>query len=226
MCIIAPSLLEADYQRLGEQLGRIEAAGAEYVHIDVMDGNFVPNISFGMKMIKGLRDASGLVFDVHMMVQEPIRFVEKVKDAGADYMIVHYEACGDILKTLKEIKHADMCAGIALNPETQEDVISEDILQMADVIHVMTSVPGREGEPFIAKSLDKIRRIRKRVEGQGTDQKIETDGCITFDNVSKVVQAGADIIVSGKALFYGDLEENIRRMRMLAERVSCVGGEA
>lgn len=217
MCIIAPSLLEADYQHLGEELARIEQAGAEYVHFDIMDGTFVPNLSFGIKMIQGLRGAAKLVFDVHMMVQEPVRFVKKLRDAGADTVIVHYEACENILETLQEIKGCGMKAGLALNPESSEDLLTDELLQAADVIHVMTVRPGREGEAFIPGSLDKIHHIRQMLKRCKLRRPIETDGNIGFHNVQEVILAGSDIIVSGKALFHGDLKENIRRMRELTD---------
>lgn len=215
MCIIAPSLLEADYCQLGRELSRIEKAGATYVHLDVMDGSFVPNLSFGMKMIRGLRKATKLVFDVHMMVYEPARFILQLKEAGADRVIVHYEACQHLQETLKEIQNAGMRAGIALNPESHEELLTRELLQTADIIHVMTVHPGREGEVFIPESLKKIRHIRRMLEGYGMYRAIETDGNIGFDNVEEVVLAGSDIIVSGKALFCGNLEKNIDRMKKL-----------
>lgn len=217
MCGIAPSLLEADYRQLGRELLRIERAGAEYVHLDIMDGNFVPNLSFGIKMIRGLRDSTNLIFDVHMMVCEPIRFIPQLTEAGADHVTVHIEACEQVRETLEEIRYCGMKAGIALNPESDEGMLSKEVLQAADIVHVMTVYPGREGEMFIPASLKKIRNIRKMLEDYRMEKPIETDGNIGFDNVEEVVDAGADIIVSGKALFHGNLEKNIQRMREMVQ---------
>ena len=175
MCIIAPSLLEADYKCLGEQLKIMEKAGAEYVHIDVMDGNFVPNLACGMKMIHGLKDAAHLVFDVHLMINEPIRFVKRIQEAGADVISVHYEACSNVEETLKEIKNCELRAGIVLNPETSEEVLTEEIWKLADVIQVMTVHPGREGQHFIEDTLNKIEKIRKRSTETGEWKDIEVD---------------------------------------------------
>ena len=217
MCGIAPSLLEADYRQLGRELLRIERAGAEYVHLDIMDGNFVPNLSFGIKMIRGLRDSTNLIFDVHMMVCEPIRFIPQLKEACADHVTVHIEACEQVRETLEEIRCCGMKAGIALNPESDEGMLTKEVLQAADIVHVMTVYPGREGEMFIPASLKKIRNIRKMLEDYRMEKPIETDGNIGFDNVEEVVDAGADIIVSGKALFHGNLEKNIQRMREMVQ---------
>lgn len=218
MCGIAPSLLEADYRQLGRELLRIEKAGAEYVHLDIMDGNFVPNLSFGIKMIQGLRESTNLIFDVHMMVREPMRFIPQLKEAGADHVTVHAEACERIGETLEEIRRCGMKAGIALNPESDEGMLNQELLRAADIVHVMTVHPGREGEVFIPASLKKIRNIRKMLEDYGMEKPIETDGNIGFDNVEEVVFAGADIIVSGKALFHGNLEKNIQRMREMVRQ--------
>lgn len=216
MCIIAPSLLEADYKCLGEQLKTMKKAGAEYVHIDVMDGNFVPNLSCGMKMIHGLKGAADLVFDVHLMVNEPVRFVKRMQEAGADVISVHYEACSNVEDTLREIKKCGVRAGIVLNPETSADVLTDRIWQLVDVIQVMTVHPGRDGQHFIEESLDKIKDIRQQSVKLEEWKDIEVDGSINFENVGKVVKAGANIIVSGKALFTGNLAENIAQMKQQA----------
>lgn len=220
MCIIAPSLLEADYQCLGKQLGIIEKAGAEYVHIDIMDGNFVPGLSFGMKMVEGLRSAGNLIFDIHMMVVEPIRFLEQLHLAGADVVTVHYEACRDICGTLHAVKNLGMHAGIALNPETPVTCLNEEIIALADVIQIMTVRPGLEGQKLIPETLEKIRSVKKRLRDMGRPVYLEADGGITFSNGKEVSKAGADIIVSGKALFEGELESNIRKMKQLVT-VQC-----
>ena len=228
MCIIAPSLLEADYKCLGEQLKTMEKSGAEYVHIDVMDGSFVPNLACGMKMIHGLKGVADLVFDVHLMVNEPVRSVKLVAEAGvgtvaagvakagADVISVHYEACSNVAETLKEIKQCGIRAGIVLNPETSAEVLTEEIWKLADVIQVMTVHPGRDGQHFIEDTLDKIKDIRRRSTDTGEWKDIEVDGSINCGNIGKVIKAGANIIVSGKALFNGNLAENIANMKQQA----------
>lgn len=215
MCRIAPSLLEADYRYLDRELKTMKAAGAEYVHIDVMDGRFVPNLSFGMKMIQSIRTSSDLVFDVHMMVWEPERFAGRMKEAGADVLTVHYEACENVERTLQKIQSLKMKAGIALKPDTPVSVLTKEILETVDVIHLMTVEPGLEGQRFIEASLDRIRSVKEILEKAGLEREIEVDGNITGENLKSVVEAGATIIVSGKAIFQGSMEENIKKMRQI-----------
>lgn len=219
MCIIAPSLLEADYGHLETELKKMKKGGADYVHIDVMDGCFVPNLSFGMKMIKGLRDSVDTVFDVHMMVMNPERFIHRMADAGADVISVHLEACENIIETLDEIHACGRKAGIVLNPETDFSLLTREILDRVEVIQVMTVAPGIEGQEFRTDMLVKINLIRNRLREMNYKIDIEVDGGINFENVQSVVNAGASIVVSGKALFTGNLEENIQRMKQLAEDV-------
>lgn len=212
MCIIAPSLLEADSACLGEQMKIMERAGAKYVHIDVMDGCYVPNLSGGIAWIRGLRAASRLVFDVHLMVKEPGRFLEALKRAGADVLTVHYEACQDVKSVLRRIRGLGMKSGLALNPETRVDILTEDLLEHTDVIHLMCTRPG-VGGAFQADSPERIRQAAKILRDLGLSRDIEVDGGVNFENVRQVAEAGATVIVSGKALFDGDLEKNILRMR-------------
>lgn len=221
---LAPSLLEADMRFLDEELKRMERAGADCVHIDVMDGAFVPNLAFGMREIGSIRPSSPLPFDVHMMVQEPVRFVKRIKEAGADVITVHYEACTDLDRTVRTIRELGIRAGVALNPDTSLGVLSDEVLAQADVVQLMTVQPGLEGQRFLPGSLARIQALRKRITDLGLDCEIEADGKIGMENVQEAVAAGASVIVSGKALFQGDLEENIRRMKRLIEEGLPKGG--
>lgn len=213
MHMIAPSLLEADQTRLGEQLEIIGHAGAKYVHIDIMDGCYVPNLSGGIAWLNSIRKASDLIFDVHLMVREPGRFLSDMRKAGADVLTVHYEACQDIKRVLRQIKDLGIKSGVALNPETRVDILDEELLKYADVVHLMCTRPG-VGGGFRQDSTGRIRRVKALLKDMQLERDIEADGGINFENVREVAAAGANIIVSGKALFQGDLEKNIRRMRM------------
>lgn len=214
---LAVSLLEMDYNNLGQELKEIENSGIDYIHIDMMDGMFVPNVGIGTRLIQGIRPSTKLVFDVHMMVQEPERLAEKVVNSGADVITVHYEACKDIKKTLEFIQDLGCKAGIDLNPETPLDVLDDELLKKADVIHLMTTVPGVEGQKFIPESLDKIRSLRRKLEELKLDTDIEVDGNITKENLRRVVKAGATIFVSGRAIVQGDMAENIRQMKTIIQ---------
>ncbi|SCP98621.1 ribulose-phosphate 3-epimerase [Anaerobium acetethylicum] len=216
---IAPSLLEADFKCLQRQLEQMESAGAHYIHIDVMDGNFVPNLSFGFAMLKSIRTDTNLVFDVHLMIKEPIRFVDRFKEAGADIISVHYEACEDVKETIDYIKHIGLKAGIAINPFTSLDALDDEILKKADVIHLMTVKPGIAGQKFIETSIDKIRNLKKRLESLNIERDIEVDGDINVRNLADVLAAGANVIVSGKALFQGDIRSNINEFNAIIEKV-------
>lgn len=215
---LAVSLLEMNYCSLEEALDEAERAGIDYIHIDVMDGSFVPSLGIGTKLIEGIRRASKLPFDVHMMVEEPGRFAERMAQAGADVLSVHYEACRDLLGTLKQIKALGLKVGVDLNPDTSIDALDDEVLRKADVLQIMTTYPGREGQKFIPASLERIAALRKRLDGLALQTDIEVDGNITRDNIGAVVAAGATIIVSGRALANGDMTENVRQMRSLMEK--------
>ena len=199
MIILSPSILGADFKRLGEQISETVQAGAQYIHLDVMDGAFVPSISFGMPVIQSLRGLTDKVFDVHMMVEEPGRYVADMKNAGADLLCVHQEACIHLDRTINQIKEAGMKAAVALNPATP-----------VEMILVMTVEPGFGGQKFIPYTLDKIRTLRRMCTERGLSTRIEVDGGVTTANVRQVIEAGADVIVAGSAVFKGNPADNTK----------------
>jgi len=214
-CKLGVSLLELDYRYLARDLENVEKAGIDFIHIDVMDGHFVPGIGIGTRLIQSIRPVTDLTFDVHMMVEEPAAHVEKMARAGADIITVHYEACQDLKGTLSRIKNAGCKAGLVLSPDTPLEVLGEELLQQVDVIQLMTTYPGIEGQKFIPASIERIRQLRKRLDLLGLETKIEVDGNITMENIGQVTAAGAEVIVSGRALVHGNMMENIPQMKAL-----------
>lgn len=209
MLILAPSILSADFRKLGQEVETVVNAGAQYVHIDVMDGMFVPSISFGMPVIKSIRPCTDKVFDVHMMVEEPGRYVEALKDAGADLICVHQEACRHLDRTLGQIRELGLKAGVALNPATPVTVL-DCVLEQVDMVLLMTVNPGFGGQQFIPYTLEKIRSLRKRMNLLGLHTDIEVDGGIGLANVREVLKAGANVIVAGSAVYKGNAAGNVR----------------
>ncbi|QDW73556.1 ribulose-phosphate 3-epimerase [Lachnospiraceae bacterium KGMB03038] len=207
--ILSPSILSADFKALGEQMKATEENGARYLHFDVMDGMFVPSISFGMPVLKSIHNATDQVMDAHLMVQEPIRYVEAFQEAGAHIVTVHLEACRDVRETLERIHDCGMKAGLSICPETDVDQ-AEPFLSSIEMLLVMSVHPGFGGQKFIPESLDKIRRARNMIEERNLKVDIQVDGGIYLTNVRDVLDAGANIIVAGSAVFKGDPGDNTK----------------
>ena len=205
--VLAPSILAADFKVLGQEMKKTEENGAEYIHFDVMDGMFVPSISFGMPVMASIHDATEQFMDAHLMIQEPIRYVEAFQKAGADLLTVHLEACEDVKATLDQIHEYGMKAGISINPETDVKELMP-YLEDADMILVMSVHPGFGGQKFIPETLEKIRAVRNMLNKKNLDTDIQVDGGIYVENVREVLDAGANIIVAGSAVFRGDAGEN------------------
>ena len=207
MNCLSPSILSADFSRLGEQIKELDEAGAQYVHIDVMDGMFVPSISFGMPIIRAIRGCSDRIFDVHLMIEEPGRYIADFAEAGADLITVHAESCKHLDRTIESIKERGLLAGVALNPATPVSAIS-CLLEKVDMVLIMTVNPGFGGQKLIPYTVDKVRELKQLLDEKGLKTDIEVDGGINLSNVREVMDAGANIIVAGSAVFSGNVTEN------------------
>lgn len=209
MLILSPSLLSADLSKLGEEIKCVTDAGAKYIHIDVMDGAFVKSITYGMPVIKCIRKCTDVVFDVHLMINEPIRYVKDFAEAGADIITVHVEACSDLKATIAAIRDAGKKVGVAVNPETPVSAF-KDVAELSDMLLVMSVHPGFGGQKFIPGTLDKLRETRSMLEGRGLmNVDVQVDGGIYLDNLRNVLDAGANVIVAGSSVFRGDAAANV-----------------
>lgn len=209
MLKLSPSILSADFANLGRDVAAVDQAGAHYIHIDVMDGSFVPNISFGIPVIKSIRKCTTKPFDVHLMIEEPGRYLEAFKDAGADIITVHAEACRHLHRTVQSIKALGLKAGVVLNPATPLSAL-DYVLQDVDMVLLMTVNPGFGGQKYIPAMTDKIRALRKTITDRMLDIDIEVDGGIDTRNLRMIIEAGANVIVAGSKVFRQPIDESVR----------------
>ena len=216
MNILSPSILAADFKNLGQQIVDVDNAGAQYIHIDVMDGSFVPSISFGMPLIKSIRSATDKVFDVHLMIVDPIRYIKEFAEIGADIITFHFEAAPDVCAVIDEIHSLGKRAGLSIKPGTPVEELVP-YLDKVDMILVMTVEPGFGGQPFIEASYDRIKAVRAMLTERGLDTDIQVDGGITKENVRSVMAAGANVIVAGSTVYRGDAAQNTKDLLKLME---------
>ena len=209
MNILSPSILSADFCKLGEQIKEVELAGAKYLHIDVMDGIFVPSISYGMPVIRSIRKCSDIFFDVHLMIDRPERYLKEFAESGADLINFHLEATEDVKGTIAKIRGLGKKVGITMKPGTPAEAV-KPYLELVDMVLVMTVEPGFGGQKLMPECLDKVKEIRKMITDRELNADIEVDGGINVDNVELALESGANVIVAGSAVFKNDIAANVR----------------
>ena len=198
--LIAPSVLAADFSNLKKDFDMVNQSNADWFHVDVMDGRFVPNISFGMNIVKTMKGIAEKPLDVHLMIVEPDKYLEEFRNAGADVLTVHYEACPHLHRTLGYIKELGAKAGVAINPHTPVELL-DDVLEMADMVCIMSVNPGFGGQKFIYQTLSKVRRLKERITERNLNTLIEIDGGVGLQNAEEILKAGADVLVAGSSVF-------------------------
>ena len=218
MIKLAPSILSADFARLLEDVKKVEKAGCEYLHIDVMDGHFVPNITLGPGIVKSLRKDVNMVFDAHLMIENPVNYIKEFADAGCDIIVVHQEACTHLHRTIQNIKSHGIKAGVALNPATPIETIKY-VLQDVDMVLLMSVNPGFGGQSYIPVVTEKIKELKALIDEMNLDIDIEVDGGVKPSNIAEVVNAGANVIVAGSAIFNaGNIDEAVKSLRENASK--------
>ena len=221
--MISPSILSADFAHLAKDVEMLNRSEADWVHIDIMDGMFVPSISFGMPVVKSIRKESSLYFDVHMMVKDPERYVEEFQSCGADMITVHAEACRDLAETVKKIHETGADAGVAVNPDTPLSAVT-DVMDQVEMILIMSVYPGFGGQKYIPESTERIRTLRRMLDEKGLEHvHIQVDGGINRETIDEVLAAGANIIVAGSAVFGSNIEQNVRELQ---EKISSYSKKA